>query len=215
MDTTNDIVLISSDKILQERSEITNHLTTFTKEDQTVEGTVLFYHLTSKATIDEVESALYEANASHIILIADQEELSAWAPSLFLLPADGIVELGSLPEELPHVLESLKEGYFHLDASLHDDLIASLSQLQDTRRRIERFRINPIKCNGLNQTEQDVLERLANGQSTSTIARDRNCSIATVYLASTRLVKFFDVKDRTDAVVTAIRTDHLISEKRQ
>lgn len=215
MDTTKDIVLISSDKTLQDRADITSHLTMFSPENKPVDGSVMVYHLPAHSTVEQVESALNDVDAAHVILVADLQDLTEWVPSLFLLPVDGIVELASLSEQLPYVLECLNQGYYYLDTNLQNDLIASLVQLQNTRRPIERFRINPMKCTGLNQTEQQVLERLANGQSTANIAKERNCSIATVYLASTKLVKFFDVKDRTDAVVSAIRSDHLIPEKGQ
>lgn len=213
MEKFNDMVLISKDKSFQQRSKINKQITFFTRFSDAKDASILFYHLPLDESLEETRSSLVKTNASRIVLIVEHQDLSAVFPYLVLLPVHGIVQLNRFSEEIADVLKVINKGYFYLNTALHTKLVNQLHELQDSKRPIRRFSINPVNCTGLNKTEQFVLEKLANGNSPAAIAKEKNCSIATVYLASTRLSKFFNVKDRTDAVVTAIRSNCLIPEK--
>ncbi|PYZ92790.1 hypothetical protein CR194_14145 [Salipaludibacillus keqinensis] len=140
------------------------------------------------------------------VLLVNNEDISPSFLSFLHLPIDGLISLSFLRKNLPFVIDTIRSNKIVLDPMLHRSLILEIERKKTNKRPIKKLVLEKDKVEEiLKESEQNVLQLLLDGYNNQKIADELYFSTSSVSTTISHLLKKLQVRDRTDATVTAIR----------
>lgn len=148
------------------------------------------------------------------IIIVTKTKVREEFVSLLALPVYGMISYEFLIENERKVFELLRSESLLVDPAIQRTLAFEIDRKRQSKIPLKKFVLNREKvADILKVNEQNVLQLLLDGKSTKQIAIELHFSPSTISTIICKLLKNLGVKDRTEAVVFAIRNKWAVGER--
>lgn len=168
-----------------------------------------------KSTIQELENTLKSSkyNESYFLLV-NKDKLSDDILPYLSLPVSGITSLSFIKRNPHIVLESIIDKGLFIEPDFHRVVVSEMERINNKKNNIERLVLNNKKvARLLSDKEQNILQLILDGLNNKKIAEELHFAPATISTSISRILIKIEAKDRTEAMVKAIRNGWVDAER--
>ncbi|MDG5787262.1 LuxR C-terminal-related transcriptional regulator [Evansella sp. AB-P1] len=193
------------------KDEISSELKNFyLKNDNGITGDDWIFYVVGgndSKTIEDIQMQLNSVVDKHTkILLVTIDPLRKDMLQFLNYPINGIVSLSYFQKNVTIVLNSLITKGIFLEPKLHLELIHEIERKNNKDKPLKKLILNKRKVESiLSEKEQAILQLILDGNNNAKIAEKLYFAQSTVSTTIGNILKKIQAKDRTDAMVKAIR----------